>query len=65
MMAAAFGVKAVELIAAGRFGRMVAWQNRRLVDVPLAQVAAGPRLVDPVGDLVLTARGLGISFGDA
>ena len=65
LMAAAFGVKAVELIAAGRFGRMVAWQNRRLVDVPLAQVAAGPRLVDPVGDLVLTARGLGISFGDA
>jgi 6-phosphofructokinase 1 len=65
VMASAFGVKAVDLIAEGRFGRMVAWQNRQVVDVPIADVVGGPQLVDVGGDLVRTARGLGIAFGDA
>jgi 6-phosphofructokinase 1 len=43
---------------------MVAWRNRRVVDVPLAEAARGAHLVDPQGDLVQTARGLGIGFGD-
>ncbi len=43
---------------------MVAWQNRRVVDVPLADVIAEPQRVDPLGALVHTARGLNISFGD-
>jgi 6-phosphofructokinase 1 len=52
------------LIAAGRFDRMVAWQNRRVVDVPIAEAIAHYQAVDPGGPLVHTARGLGISFGD-
>jgi phosphofructokinase-like protein len=65
VMASAFGVKAVDLIAEGKFGRMVAWRNRSVADVPLSDVAGGPQLVDVTGDLVRTARGLGIAFGDA
>lgn len=64
VMASAFGVKAVDLIAEGRFGCMVAWQNRQVVDVPIGDVTGGPQLVDVGGDLVRTARGLGIAFGD-
>ncbi len=64
MLASAFGVHAVDLIAAGRFDRMVAWQNRRVVDVPLAEAVQRPQEVDPDGTLVRTARGLGISLGD-
>ncbi len=64
LTAAVFGVHAVDLIAEGRFDRMVAWQNREVVDVPLDEVIDRPRLVDLDGPLVRTARALGISFGD-
>ncbi len=64
VIASAFGVHAVDLIADGRFDRMVAWQNRRVVDVPIAEAIAHYQAVDPGGALVTTARGLGISFGD-
>jgi phosphofructokinase-like protein len=64
LVASASGVYAVDLIAAGRFDRMVAWQNRRVVDVPLADAIARPQRVDPDGTLVQTARGLGICLGD-
>jgi 6-phosphofructokinase 1 len=64
MIASAFGVHAVDLIAEGRYDRMVAWQNRRVVDVPLAEAVDRPALVDPHSALVRTARGLGICLGD-
>ncbi|HXZ02487.1 MAG TPA: ATP-dependent 6-phosphofructokinase [Stellaceae bacterium] len=64
MIASAFGVHAVDLIAAGKYDRMVAWQNRTVVDVPLGEAVAAPQQVDPDGALVRTARGLGISLGD-
>ena len=64
LMATAFGVHAVDLAAAGRFDCMVAWQNRRVVDVPLADVVRGSYTVELDGALVRTARGLGICLGD-
>lgn len=64
MIASAFGVHAVDLIAAGKFDRLVAWQNRRVVDVPLIDAIAAPQQVDPDSALVRTARGLGICLGD-
>jgi ATP-dependent phosphofructokinase / diphosphate-dependent phosphofructokinase len=64
LLASAFGVAAVDLVAAGRFDRMVAWRDRRVVDVALQKAISGPRLVDPEGALVRTARGLGICLGD-
>jgi 6-phosphofructokinase 1 len=64
LVASAFGVHAVDLIAAGKYDRMVAWQNRRVVDVPLSEAIAEPQQVDPDSALVRTARGLGICLGD-
>ena len=64
ILGSAFGVRAVDLIAEGRFGRMVVWQNRRVVDVPIEDTIATHRRVDVDGDLVKTARGLGVCFGD-
>ena len=55
---------AVDLIANEKFDRMVAWQNRSVVDVPIREAIEGYQAVDPNGALVKTARGLGICFGD-
>jgi 6-phosphofructokinase 1 len=65
LLAAAFGVHAVGLVREGRFDRMVAWWNRRVIDVPLADIVDRSRTVDPGGALVRTARGLGICLGDS
>lgn len=65
LVAAAFGVHAVDLVAAGRFDRMVAWRAREIIDVPLDRAIARPHLVDPHGPVARTARGLGICLGDA
>lgn len=65
LLASALGVRAVELILEGKFDRMVAWQNRDVVDFPIEECIASYQAVDPANDtLVKTARGLGISFGD-
>ncbi len=64
LLAGAFGIKAVELIAAGQFDRMVALWNREVIDVPLGDAIQHPHVVDPNGPLVRTARGLGICLGD-
>ncbi|MBT7032122.1 MAG: 6-phosphofructokinase, partial [Rhodospirillaceae bacterium] len=60
----AFGVRAVDLLAEGAQGRMVAWQHRQVVDVSLAEVNARVRPVGLDDTLVITARGLGICLGD-
>lgn len=65
LIAQAFGVHAVDLARDGKFGRMVGWAGRKVVDVPLSAVIANPHVVDPEGALVHTARALGISFGDS
>ena len=65
LMASVFGVRAVDLVAEGKFDRMVAWAGRRVVDLPLEAGIASYQAVDPEGDLVATARGLGICLGDA
>jgi 6-phosphofructokinase 1 len=59
-----FGVKAVELVAAGKFGSMVSYQNYLLTDVPIADAVNRLRLVPRNAEMVQTARAMGISFGD-
>jgi 6-phosphofructokinase 1 len=64
MIASAFGAHAVDLAVAGRFDRMVAWQNRSVTDVPLGEAIEETRRVDPQGSLIATARALDICLGD-
>jgi phosphofructokinase-like protein len=63
-LATRFGAAAVRLAARGGFDRMVALSNTRIEDVPLAEALAVPRRVRLDEDGVITARELGISFGD-
>ena len=60
----AFGVYAVDLIAEGKFDRLVAWQNRRVVDVPLTAAFEPTHAICADDVLVHTARGLSICLGD-
>ena len=64
ILGSAFGVAAVDLAASGRFDRMVAWQNRHVVDVAIEEAIGRYQAVEPDDMVLHTARGLGISFGD-
>ncbi len=64
LLASALGVKAVELLKDEKFGRMVAWQDMEVVDVPIEDAVKQCRVVPIDGVLVHTARALGISLGD-
>jgi len=62
-LATRFGAAAVRLAAAGKWGRMVGLHGEKVEDVLLEEAIAAPKRVDPEGEPVLTARGLGIVFG--
>jgi ATP-dependent phosphofructokinase / diphosphate-dependent phosphofructokinase len=64
LIASAFGVSVVDLIVQEKYDRMVAWQNRQVVDVPIAEAIAQYRAVELDGTLVKTAMGLGIYIGE-
>jgi ATP-dependent phosphofructokinase / diphosphate-dependent phosphofructokinase len=64
LVAAAFGVAAVNLIEKGKYDYMVTWQNRQVISVPIAEAIAQYRAVNPEDTLVKTARGLGIYLGE-
>lgn len=58
-----FGVKAVELISNEQFGQMVALKGNEIQSVPLEEAISQLKRVDPNGELVKAATGVGISFG--
>ncbi len=64
ILASAFGVAAVELIAQEKYDYMVTWQERSVKAVPIAEAIKNYRVVDPQGTLVKTAKGLGICLGN-
>jgi 6-phosphofructokinase 1 len=64
LIATVFGVRAVDLIAEGKFDHMVAWQNRQVIDIPIQAAIESYSCVDCATTLVRTARGMGICLGD-
>jgi 6-phosphofructokinase 1 len=64
VLATRFGGAAVRAVADGRWGEMVALQSDEIVTVPIVEVLRAPKQVDLGHDIVLTARAVGISFGD-
>ncbi len=64
VLATRLGTRALDMIAAGRCGMMVGVKGDSLVEVPLDEVAGGPRLVPADHALVASARAVGTSFGD-
>ncbi len=59
-----FGARAVQLIAEEKYGHMVALQPPDIVAVKLTDAIGHLRTVPRDGELLQTARALGISFGD-
>jgi ATP-dependent phosphofructokinase / diphosphate-dependent phosphofructokinase len=64
VLATRFGVAAVDLIAAGSFGKMVALRAGSIVAVDMATAIGNLKSVDPKGELVRAAKAIGIGFGD-
>jgi 6-phosphofructokinase 1 len=64
ILATRMGCRAAELAAGGRFGLMVRLHQGVIGEVPLAEALDVPKRVDPEGQLVATARDVGIGFGD-
>jgi len=59
-----FGTAAVRFIEAGKFGSMAALRSTDIVAVPIEEAIGQMRSVPMDSDIILTARSLGISFGD-
>lgn len=64
LLALRFGAAAVNLVKDECFGCMVALHPPDVLAVPLKQAISEIKYVPPDGDVVCTARALGISFGD-
>lgn len=64
VLATRFGAAAVRAIHEGHFGQLVAIRGGKPQLVPLSEVAGELRCIDPEGELVWTARSLGIRLGD-
>jgi ATP-dependent phosphofructokinase / diphosphate-dependent phosphofructokinase len=62
-LATRFGVRAVELIAEGKFGHVTALDQGKLVAKPIEKAVKKLKLIDPTGELVRTAKGIGIELG--
>lgn len=64
ILATRLGNHAVDLVEAGEWNRMVVIRNDVVTSIPLEEAVGATRGVDPDHDLVRTARGIGIVFGD-
>ena len=64
VLATRFGAKAVELVKQGQFGTMVAFAPPDIVARPLEEIVGKTKTVPMDSDLLLTAKALGVTFGD-
>jgi 6-phosphofructokinase 1 len=64
VLATRFGGKAVDLIQQGKFGTMVAFDPPDIIARALADVVGKTKTVPMNSDLLLTAKALGVTFGD-
>lgn len=64
VLSARYGVKAVELLIDKRFGNMVTINGDKMSYEHLENIIGRPKFVNPKGELVRTARSIGITFGD-
>jgi ATP-dependent phosphofructokinase / diphosphate-dependent phosphofructokinase len=64
LLATRFGGAAVRAVEEEKWGHMLALQSPHIVTVPILEALSVTKRVDPRHDVVLTARAMGISFGD-
>ena len=64
LIASAFGVYAVDLIAKEKFNRIVVWKNRGVTDIDLDSIAGQSKTINVSDPLIKVAKGLGIYVGE-
>ena len=64
LIASAFGVHAVDLIAQNKFDRVVVWQNRNVTDVSLDSIAGKSKTININDPLIKVAKALNIYIGE-
>ena len=64
LIASAFGVYAVDLIAQEKFNRVVVWKDRGVQDVSLDNIAGFSKTISKKDPLINVAKGLGIYIGE-
>jgi 6-phosphofructokinase 1 len=64
LIASAFGVYAVDLVAKEKFNRIVVWQNRGVTDIDLDSIAGKSKTISKNDPLIKVAEGLGIYVGE-
>ncbi|MDB9741822.1 6-phosphofructokinase [Akkermansiaceae bacterium] len=64
ILGARFGVKAIELVERAEFGKMVSYQSYHVGSVFITEAINQLRLVEPDGEVIQTARAIGICLGD-
>ncbi|GIK60614.1 MAG: ATP-dependent 6-phosphofructokinase [Ignavibacteriota bacterium] len=64
ILATKFGAFAISLAAKKKFGKMAALRGDEIVGVDISEAISKQKLVKPDNQAVLTARAIGISFGD-
>jgi ATP-dependent phosphofructokinase / diphosphate-dependent phosphofructokinase len=64
VLASRFGHHAAELVAAKQFGHMVALRTPDVVSVRIADALGAAKRVERDGQLIQSARALGVTFGD-
>ena len=64
VLATRYGAGAIELIEEGRLGEMVCLQGNEIKSVSLDEAVGELKLVPVEGELMETARRVGIAFGD-
>jgi 6-phosphofructokinase 1 len=64
ILATELGVKAFELVKEKKFGTMAVHLNSEVTNIEIEKVIDKYNKVDLSGNLIQTARGVGISFGD-
>src|SRR5438445_12535855 len=60
ILATRFGAAAARLVLHGDFGKMVALRGEDIVPVRIKDAVSNPKYVDPKGDIVRTARSVGV-----
>ena len=63
-MATQFGAAAADFAARGEFGKILVWQNHKIVGIPLEDVASQIKSIELDNPMIKTAKSVGISFGD-
>ncbi len=65
LLATELGVRAVELAAAKKFGRVVGTRGGKLIDIPYLKISDQRRLVDLKSELIRVAEAVGVCLGRA